>query len=45
MKQLKALLVMALLLLVSGNMFAPSHREAPITASTEAPTLLTGTRS
>ena len=32
MKQLKALLAMALLVLVSGNMFASSHREAPITA-------------
>src|SRR5271157_1393294 len=32
MKQLKALLAMALLVLASGNMFASSHREAPITA-------------
>ena len=32
MKQLKALLAMALLVLTSGNMFASSHREAPITA-------------
>ena len=32
MKQLNALLAMALLVLVSGNMFASSHREAPITA-------------
>src|SRR5208283_4624713 len=32
MKQLKALLAMALLVLSSGNMFASSHREAPITA-------------
>ena len=32
MKQLKVLLAMALLVLTSGNMFASSHREAPITA-------------
>jgi len=32
MKQLKLVLTMALLMLVSGNMFASSHREAPITA-------------
>ncbi|HZD32275.1 MAG TPA: DUF4331 domain-containing protein [Candidatus Angelobacter sp.] len=32
MKQRKVLLAVALLLLVSGNMFASSHREAPITA-------------
>src|SRR5271157_3444948 len=32
MKQLKASLAMALLVLASGNMFASSHREAPITA-------------
>ncbi|HYV73821.1 MAG TPA: DUF4331 family protein [Candidatus Binatia bacterium] len=32
MKHLKLVLTMALLMLVSGNMFASSHREAPITA-------------
>jgi hypothetical protein len=32
MKQLKALLAVALLVSASGNMFASSHREAPITA-------------
>ncbi len=32
MKQLRVLLAMALLVLTSGNMFASSHREAPITA-------------
>ena len=32
MKQFQALLAAALLVLVSGNMFASSHREAPITA-------------
>jgi len=32
MKHLKFVLTMALLMLVSGNMFASSHREAPITA-------------
>lgn len=32
MKTLKTVLAMALLVLVSGNMFASSHREAPITA-------------
>ena len=32
MKHLKTVLGMALLLLVSGNVFASSHREAPITA-------------
>lgn len=32
MKSLKTVLAMALLVLVSGNMFASSHREAPITA-------------
>jgi hypothetical protein len=32
MKHLKTVLALALLVLVSGNMFASSHREAPITA-------------
>jgi len=32
MKQMKAVLAMALIVLASGNMFASSHREAPITA-------------
>src|SRR5215471_19043883 len=32
MKHLKLVLTMALLMLVSGNIFASSHREAPITA-------------
>ena len=32
MKQMKAVLAMALIVLASGNMFASSHREAPIIA-------------
>jgi hypothetical protein len=37
MKHLILVLTMALLMLVSGNMFASSHREAPITALDRGP--------